>query len=105
MASSGQDTRTAAASRRATGSTTGQLRPPRAAAPAAATMFGDLPDATRLAMEAIVRRAATPEQALPLVIDLLVPGSVERHDSIVAAIETNDGLREQWERTWQVLRR
>lgn len=72
-------------------------------------MFGDVPDATRMQMELVARASATPEAALPHVIRLLVPGDAEadaaRRAAIVTAIGTNVPLREQWERTWEVLRR
>jgi hypothetical protein len=68
-------------------------------------MFGDVEPAVRLQMELVVRRSASPEAALPTVIELLVPGSPAKRAAIVTAITTNDPLREQWERTWEVLRR
>ena len=69
-------------------------------------MFGDVPDAVRLHMELVARASASPEAALPQVVALLVPGDDEaRRAAIVEAISTNEPLREQWERTWHVLRR
>lgn len=68
-------------------------------------MFGDVPVAVRLQMELVARSTATPAAALPDVIALLVPGDAGRRVAIVAAISANDPLREQWERTWEVLRR
>lgn len=70
-----------------------------------ATMFGDVPDAVRLHMELVARASVSPEAALAPIIALLVPGDETRQDAIVAAIGSNDPLREQWERTWDVLRR
>lgn len=68
-------------------------------------MFGDVPDAVRLHMELVARASASPDTALAPIIALLVPGDEARQAAIVAAISANDPLREQWERTWEVLRR
>lgn len=68
-------------------------------------MFGDVEAGVRLQMELIVRAAVSPDAALPQVIELLVPGDSTRQAAIIAAISTNEPLREQWERTWEVLRR
>lgn len=68
------------------------------------TMFGDVPPATRLQMELVACASETPAEALPVVIDLLVDGSAAKRRAIVTAISENDPLREQWERTWAVLR-
>jgi hypothetical protein len=67
-------------------------------------MFGDVAPELRMRMELLVRASASPETALPHVIALLVEGD-ERRAAITEAITTNDALREQWHRTWQVLRR
>jgi hypothetical protein len=67
-------------------------------------MFGDVDPAIQLKMELLARASASPETALPFVIALLVEGD-ERRDAIVTAIFDNDALREQWHRTWEVLRR
>ena len=67
-------------------------------------MFGDVDPAIQLKMELLARASASPETALPFVIALLVEGD-ERRDAIVTAIAGNDALREQWQRTWEVLRR
>ncbi len=67
-------------------------------------MFGDVDPAIQLKMELIVRASANPETALPFVIALLVEGD-ERCEAIVTAISDNAALREQWHRTWEVLRR
>jgi hypothetical protein len=70
-------------------------------------MFGDVPVAVRMQMELIARSSETPNEALPLIIELLVTGDDvdAKRTAIVEAISTNDPLREQWERTWEVLRR
>ena len=68
-------------------------------------MFGDVPDGVRLHLELVARASASPETALPQVIALLVPDDEVRQAAIVAAISTNEPLLEQWERTWEVLRR
>ena len=67
-------------------------------------MFGDVDPAIQLRMELVARASASPETALPFVIALLVEGD-ERRAAIVTAISENDALREQWHRTWEVLRR
>lgn len=67
-------------------------------------MFGDVDPAIRLKMELLARASASPETALPFVIALLVDGE-ERREAITTAISDNDALREQWHRTWAVLRR
>jgi hypothetical protein len=67
-------------------------------------MFGDVDPQVRLRMELLARASASPETALPHVIALLVEGD-ERRDAIVKAITDNEPLREQWHRTWEVLRR
>jgi hypothetical protein len=88
----------------ATGSATLANRLGQSRAAAEATMFGDVPDGVRLHMELVARASASPETALAPIIALLVPGDEVRQAAIVAAISTNDPLREQWERTWEVLR-
>ncbi len=72
---------------------------------APASMFGEVPRALEMKMELVARASASPERALPVMIDLLVDGGAEKRAAIVEAIATNDSLREQWERTWTVLRR
>lgn len=89
----------------APGTSTLSARIERTRSMAEATMFGDVPVAVRLQMELVARSTATPAAALPDVIALLVPGDAARRVAIVAAISSNDPLREQWERTWEVLRR
>lgn len=87
------------------GTTTLSSRLRESRAEAASTMFGDLEDATRLHMELLARASVSPDAVLPDVIALLVPGDAARRAAIVAAIRSSDPLREQWERTWEVLRR
>lgn len=67
-------------------------------------MFGDVAPQVRLKLELLARASASPETALPHVIALLVEGD-DRRAAIIEAISTNDPLREQWHRTWEVLRR
>ena len=77
----------------------------RGAAPACEVqMFGDVDPAIQLRMELVARASASPDTALPFIIALLVEGD-ERREAIVTAISENDALREQWHRTWEVLRR
>lgn len=67
-------------------------------------MFGDVDPEVRLRMELLARASASPETALPHVVALLVDGR-EQRAAIVDAITGNEPLREQWERTWEALRR
>lgn len=67
-------------------------------------MFGDVAPEVRLRMELLARASASPATALPHVVALLVEGD-EQRAAIVAAITGNEPLREQWNRTWEVLRR
>ena len=67
-------------------------------------MLAGVPAVVRMQMELVACASATPEDALAPVIELLVDGSPQKRAAIVAAISTNDPLREQWERTWEVLR-
>lgn len=68
------------------------------------SLFGDVPPDVRLQMELVACASASPEEALPVVIAILVDGSAAKRAAIVDAITSNDPLREQWERTWAVLR-
>lgn len=68
-------------------------------------MFGDVPDGVRLHLELVARASASPQAALPQVIALLVPDDAVRQAAIITAISSNEPLLEQWERTWEVLRR
>ena len=70
----------------------------------AVRMFGDVAPDVQLKMELLARVSASPETALPHVIALLVEGDAKRI-AVIEAINTNDPLREQWHRTWEVLRR
>ncbi|MCW2923611.1 MAG: hypothetical protein JWM98_1015 [Thermoleophilia bacterium] len=67
-------------------------------------MFADLPAPVRLQMQLVVCASASPDDALPDVIALLVPGLAAKQAAIVSAISGTDPLREQWERTWHALR-
>lgn len=67
-------------------------------------MFGDVSPEIRLGMELLARASASADAALPHVIALLVDGDAKRA-AVVEAISTNPPLREQWQRTWEVLRR
>ena len=55
-----------------------------------AGLFDGVSAAVRMQMELVARASASPATALP---------------AIIAAIEETEPLREQWERTWAVLRR
>jgi hypothetical protein len=66
--------------------------------------FGTLPDPVRVAMSLIVRQADSPDAALGPVIELLVAGDAAKHAAIVAAFRSNEPLREQWLRTYEILR-
>lgn len=69
-------------------------------------MFGELSPELRTAMETVARGSLDANSALPHIITLLVDGGSDRkRDAIVDAIRMNDPLREQWERTWEILRR
>ena len=67
--------------------------------------FGTLPDPLRMAMSLIARQAAGPDEALEPVIGLLVENEPVKRDAIVLAFRTNTPLREQWLRTYEILRR
>ena len=70
-----------------------------------AAQVAALPSPIRLQMQLIAIRSARPDDALVPIIDLLVPdGSVQKRAAIVTAFRANDSLREQWERTWEILR-
>lgn len=72
---------------------------------ATALMFGDVSPLTRMQMVLVAKASASPATALAPVIDLLVAdGSARKRAAIVDAISTNLPLREQWERTWEILR-
>ncbi|MCW2974190.1 MAG: hypothetical protein JWN72_2463 [Thermoleophilia bacterium] len=70
-----------------------------------AGLFDGVSAAVRLQMELVARASASPATALPAVIALIVDGSPQKRAAIIAAIEETEPLREQWERTWAVLRR
>lgn len=66
--------------------------------------LGALPSPLRMAMSLIARRAGGPDAALEPVIDLLVEGDSAKRGAIVNAFRTNEPLREQWLRTYEILR-
>lgn len=63
-----------------------------------------LPEPVRLQMSLIARGANSSEEALEPIIELLVDGSVAKRAAIANAFRTNEPLREQWERTYEILR-
>jgi len=63
-----------------------------------------LPAPVRQAMVNAVASASSADEALAPVISLLVDGPDAKRDAIVQAFRTNDPLREQWERTYEILR-
>jgi hypothetical protein len=63
-----------------------------------------LPSPVRMQMQLIARSATGPDEALTPIIELLVGGSVQKRLAIVNAFKTHDSLREQWERTFEILR-
>lgn len=68
-------------------------------------MLGAVPDVTRMKMELIARASASPDRALVPIVRLLVgDADPAKVDAIVAAFQTNPPLREQWQRTYQILR-
>ncbi len=70
------------------------------------SMFGDdVSAAMHLQLQLVVRASESAETALPDVIALMVPGNAAKRTAIVNAISSNEPLREQWYRTWAVLRR
>ena len=76
-----------------------------AAAGASTSMFGELSDPMRLKMELVARASASAETALPAIVSIIAGADETHRDAIVTAIMSNQPLREQWERTWAVLRR
>lgn len=63
-----------------------------------------LPEPLRLAMALLAKQAAGPDEALGPIIGLLVDGDADKQASIVNAFRTNEPLREQWLRTYEILR-
>ena len=63
-----------------------------------------LPDPLRLRMSLVARQAASSDAALEPVLHLLVDGSPAKISAIAHAFRTNEPLREQWERTFEILR-
>lgn len=70
-----------------------------------AGLFDVVSAAVRMQMELVARASASPATALPAIIALIVDGSPQKRAAVIAAIEETEPLREQWERTWAVLRR
>lgn len=68
-------------------------------------MFGDVDPAVRIRMELIARTSASADAALPHIIALMVAGDESKQAAIVEAITENEPLQEQWQRTWEILRR
>jgi len=66
-------------------------------------LFDDLAPRARMQLELVARASKSPETALPHAVAVLVPNLAAR-ERIIAAITTNDQLREQWERAWAALR-
>jgi len=70
-----------------------------------AAQVAALPSPIRLQMQLIARQSSRPDDALVPIIDLLVSdGSAPKRAAIVTAFRSHDALREQWERTWEILR-
>ena len=67
-------------------------------------MLGGVPHDQRLQMELVARASRTPDDALDQVLSILLGGTGERHAAVAGAFRANDALREQWERTWEILR-
>jgi hypothetical protein len=67
-------------------------------------MLAGIPVVIRMKMELVARTSESSDDALEPVIDLLVDGSPAKRAAVVTAIRMTDPLREQWERTWEVLR-
>jgi hypothetical protein len=63
-----------------------------------------LPDPLRLQMSLVARKASSSDEALEPVLRLLVPGSPAKLAAIAQAFRTNEPMREQWERTFEILR-
>jgi hypothetical protein len=80
------------------------VRSDRSAAQSDALGLASLPDPVRLAMSAIAHQAGSPEAALEPVIGLLVGDDPAKCAAIVNAFQTNEPLREQWLRTYEILR-
>lgn len=66
---------------------------------------GPVPEPLRREMQQVARESAGPDEALEPIIGLLVGGgSPQRRAAIATAFRTHDALREQWMRTWELLR-
>jgi hypothetical protein len=83
----------------------GQEHEPRATESMGDSLFDGVSAAVRMQMQLVARASASPATALPAIIALIVDGSSQKRAAIISAIEETPPLREQWERTWAVLRR
>lgn len=70
-----------------------------------AGLFDSVSASVRLQMELVARTSASPATALPAIIALIVDDNPRKRAAVISAIEHTPPLREQWERTWAVLRR
>jgi hypothetical protein len=70
-----------------------------------ASLFDCVSAGVRLQMELVARTSASPATALPAIIGLIVEDNPRKRAAVISAIEHTPPLREQWERTWAVLRR
>lgn len=75
-----------------------------AAHDAALDMLGGVPDVVRMKMELIARASASSDRALAPIVKLLVGDDPAKINAITIAFQTNPPLREQWERTYEILR-
>lgn len=66
--------------------------------------FSEVPAQLRREIALAAQAASGVDVALQAVIALLVPGSTERRAAIVEAFTTNEALRAQWLRTYEILR-
>lgn len=75
-------------------------------APAAdmADQIAAMPSVLRMQMQLIAHSSRNADQALEPIVKLIVGGSQEKHAAIVAAFRTHEALREQWARTYELLK-
>ncbi len=80
----------------------------RAAGPAGddsmAMQIAAMPDPVRMQMQVIARTSLNEDHALEQIIELLVQGGPEKRAAIVTAFRSNDALRTQWQRTFELLK-
>lgn len=62
-----------------------------------------MPDPVRLQMRVIAQTSLNEDHALEQVIALLVPGSARKQSAVIAAFRSNESLRTQWQRTFELL--